>query len=790
MGGSVCAGREQRQRPEPGEAAAELGGGSRAASRGRDSHLCATHRNRDEPALLLPKPQREGDRGQPLPQRPQSRGNTGRTRTPNPYARSQRCRGEASPDARNPQSRSVPAPGSRTGDRKWNREFLSGDKDRERSLSKLRHRHNRPSLGTHLWGLLSSSIQPWLGNDKSWFEGKNKGTKAASAPPLAASASKEEEGSSELPAALGDEGEHPVLWEYNSKAPAVWDKDSGDLPVWEEEGGCPLAWDEHSRAPTVWDEGDGHLPVWDEDRGHPVAWEEEGEHLPAWDGDGERPVAWKDDGEPAAFWEEDGETAAFSFWEEDREPASAWEEDTEPPSAAGSWAEHCDSSTALQPERRGEWCLVQLSTSVLFLGLHSGNIVSVGKPAEKYLELEQIGQGAFGAVYKGLNRATGGEVAIKKMSIRDQNWERAVNEILVLKGKKNPNIVHSLDSFLVDEDLWLVMEYMDGGTLQDIVRQTRMAEGEIAAVSRECLQGLDFLHSNQVIHRDLKSSNILLGIDGSVKLADFGLCAQLSPGQDQRSSMVGTAHWMAPEVVTRSPYGPKVDIWSLGIVTIEMVEGEPPYFKQTEAMARALIRQNGTPQLQEPRRLSALLRDFLECSLEPDEERRFSAQELLQGEEGSDREIVASLCIPCSGSGSCRVSRWLPAPSRTNSQLPPPSAPAHPELPAAQGSSGSLARCPGRAQRGSRSSGTGTSQRCSGSGSCRGRSEKETAGSRSRSGLSPGGTRAEHGTTNPPEPPAAPSARSEPRAPAEPSAAPTCAGAASELRRRLAAGSQ
>ncbi|XP_039428478.1 serine/threonine-protein kinase PAK 1-like isoform X2 [Corvus cornix cornix] len=314
----------------------------------------------------------------------------------------------------------------------------------------------------------------------------------------------------------------------------------------------------------------------------------------------------------------------------------------------------------------------------------SGSTVSVGEPAEKYLELEQVGQGAFGTVSKGLDRATGGEVAIKKMSLRGQNGERAVNEILVLKDKKNPNIVSSLDrlcrsqglcslagmslhrilssftsdletklhsrlfhrgieqctfismplfassSFLVDEDLWLVMEYMDGGTLQDIVRQTRMAEGEMAAVSRECLQGLDFLHSNRVIHRDLKSSNILLATDGSVKLADFGLCAQLSPEQEQRSSMVGTAHWMAPEVVTSSPYGPKVDIWSLGIVTIEMVEGEPPYFEHTAAMARCLIRQNGTPQLQEPRRLSALLRDFLECSLEADEERRWSAQELLQ----------------------------------------------------------------------------------------------------------------------------------------------------------------
>uniref|UniRef100_A0A8C9MGW7 non-specific serine/threonine protein kinase n=1 Tax=Serinus canaria TaxID=9135 RepID=A0A8C9MGW7_SERCA len=294
------------------------------------------------------------------------------------------------------------------------------------------------------------------------------------------------------------------------------------------------------------------------------------------------------------------------------------------------------------------------------------------EPAEKYLELEQIGQGAAMSL----------QVAIKKMSLKGQNRGRAVNEILLLKDKKNPNIINSLDSFLVDGDLWLVMEYMDGGTLQDVVRQTRMAEGEMAAVSRECLQGLDFLHSKRVMHRDLKSSNILLGMDGSVRLADFGLCAQLSPERDRRSSMVGTAHWMAPEVVTRSPYGPKVDIWAFGIVTIEMVEGEPPYFRETGAMARALIRQNGTPQLQEPRRLSALLRDFLECSLEPDEERRWAAQELLQvNAKGCRASSISPGGLLCYQSlqhwGSCcshkmqTLSRCFPGPSPEQLQVGP-----------------------------------------------------------------------------------------------------------------------
>ncbi|XP_077646540.1 serine/threonine-protein kinase PAK 3-like [Lonchura striata] len=299
------------------------------------------------------------------------------------------------------------------------------------------------------------------------------------------------------------------------------------------------------------------------------------------------------------------------------------------PPAAGT----SSSSPAQQPEMREEQGLKTLRS-----------IVSLGEPMKKYRAFEELGRGGFGAVYKALDTSTGQQVAIKIMSLQEKmSEELAVNEILVMRDSRNPNIVSYLDSYLVDAELWLVMEFMDGGTLFDVLRAVYLEEGQIGAVCRECLQGLHFLHSRQVIHRDIKSGNVLMGMDGSVKLADFGLCAQLSPERSKRSSRVGTPSWMAPEVVRGEAYGPKVDIWSLGIMGLEMVEGEAPYERMARVRVFELIETNGPPKLQNPRHHSALLRDFLRCCLQADEDRRWSAQELLQHPFVTSGEPASSL---------------------------------------------------------------------------------------------------------------------------------------------------
>lgn len=259
------------------------------------------------------------------------------------------------------------------------------------------------------------------------------------------------------------------------------------------------------------------------------------------------------------------------------------------------------------------------------------HICSPSDPTKKYRNLVKIGQGASGGVYTAYEVGTNKCVAIKQMNLEQQpKKDLIINEIMVMRDSKHKNVVNFMDSFLVRGDLWVVMEYMEGGSLTDVVTFNMMSEGQISAVCRETLHGLQFLHSKGVIHRDIKSDNILLSMEGSIKLTDFGFCAQINESHMKRTTMVGTPYWMAPEVVTRKEYGRKIDIWSLGIMAIEMIEGEPPYLTESPLRALYLIATNGTPVIKEEHNLTPVFRDFLHFALKVDPEKRASAHDLLK----------------------------------------------------------------------------------------------------------------------------------------------------------------
>lgn len=272
---------------------------------------------------------------------------------------------------------------------------------------------------------------------------------------------------------------------------------------------------------------------------------------------------------------------------------------------------------------------VDINKKVIFTAKLS-KICSSGDPRENYSNLSKIGQGASGGVYIAHSISTDDCVAIKEMNLEKQpKKELIINEIMTMKECRHDNIVNFIDAYMLKNNLWIIMEYMEGGSLTDVVTYCMLSEGQIGAVCRETLKGLQFLHLQGVLHRDIKSDNILLSMNGDIKLTDFGFCAQIKDIHAKRMTMVGTPYWMAPEIVSRKEYGPKVDLWSLGIMIIEMIEGEPPYLNETPLRALYLIATNGTPKLKEPEKLSDVFSKFLNRCLVVDAQYRASASDLL-----------------------------------------------------------------------------------------------------------------------------------------------------------------
>lgn len=262
--------------------------------------------------------------------------------------------------------------------------------------------------------------------------------------------------------------------------------------------------------------------------------------------------------------------------------------------------------------------------------------ISRRNPQDEYELIQRIGSGTYGDVYKAKRLITNEFAAIKVIKLEPgDDFTIIQQEILMMKDCRHPNIVAYFGSYLRRDKLWICMEFCGGGSLQDIYHIIGpLQERQIGYMCRETLRGLEYLHRMGKMHRDIKGANILLTENGDVKLADFGVSAQITATISKRKSFIGTPYWMAPEVAAverKGGYNQLCDIWAVGITAIELAELQPPMFDLHPMRALFLMSKSGfkPPTLKDKSKWTQNFHHFVKLALTKNPKRRPTADKLL-----------------------------------------------------------------------------------------------------------------------------------------------------------------